>query len=324
MYTSISFCCFSLKTESLLGQDFVIKFHRLQIEKTEYTEKYHDMTLEYIPYCWWKKFQYKLYYRICTVPVVNSSTQMKSLMLRTRLFQMKNEISLTISKKMQRQVYPGIWKFYQVFFVAPNGNSLCYWCFNPAGISNGVVLEFMGHINYLLSQLLTHQNSSINHITEVLFRQKKSWWSNFPSQLFSNSPTNSSPQLKHHTHIYPVQKIASLQKPLKKLPPYCNTHTPHHTQPAELSCRIKGIMPSFLGFFAWNLNRRQPFREGRWIFFRAACFTYKKSLLLPVCFFFNGNIYNELKQTSDDFMFNTWIVWNFVTLPPMTVEVENG
>lgn len=198
---------------------------------------------------------------------------------------MKNEISLTISKKMQRQVYPGIWKFYQVFFVAPNGNSLCYWCFNPAGISNGVVLEFMGHINYLLSQLLTHQNSSINHITEVLFRQKKSWWSNFPSQLFSNSPTNSSPQLKHHTHIYPVQKIASLQKPLKKLPPYCNTHTPHHTQPAELSCRIKGIMPSFLGFFAWNLNRRQPFREGRWIFFRAACFTYKKSLLLPVCFF---------------------------------------
>ena len=323
MYTSISFCCFSLKTESLLGQDFVIKFHRLQIEKTEYTEKYHDMTLEYIPYCWGKKFQNKLYYRICTVPVVNSSTQMKSLMLRTRLFQTKNEISLTISKKMQRQVYPGIWKFYQVFFVAPNGNLLCYWCFNPAGISNGVVLEFMGHINYLLSQLLTHQNSSINHITEVLFRQKKSWWSNFPSQLFSNSPTNSSPQLKHHTHIYPVQKIASLQKPLKKLPPYCNTHTtPHAASWVELPHqRHHALIPRC---FCLEFESKATLPGRKMNIFSGCLLHLQKITTTTRLFFFNGNIYNELKQTSDDFMFNMWIVWNFVTLPPMTVEVENG
>lgn len=88
----------------------------------------------------------------------------------------------------------------------------------------------MGHINYLLSQLLTHQNSSINHITKCFFA-KKTLMINISIPTFFNSPTNSSPnQNITHTHTQiPVQKIASLQKPLKKQPPCCHNtqHTPH-------------------------------------------------------------------------------------------------
>ena len=43
------FAAFLFKHRISTGAGFCHQFHRLQMEKTAYTEKYHDMTFEYIP-----------------------------------------------------------------------------------------------------------------------------------------------------------------------------------------------------------------------------------------------------------------------------------
>lgn len=182
-------------------------------------------------------------------------------------------------------------------------------------ISTAVVLEIMGHINYLLSQLLPHQNSPINHITKSFFSPKKNWCSKFPSQLFSTVQQKFITQPKHHTHTWFPFNIASLQKPLKKLPPCCN-----NTQPASWVAASKASCPHssvFLGWIFFECRANPSWKEDEDF---KGCFSPFKKTLLP--FFLKGN--NELKQTSDDFTFKMWIFWNFVTLPPIMMEVENG
>ena len=102
-------------------------------------------------------------------------------------------------------------------------------------ISNAVVLEIMGHINYLLSQLLTHQNSSINHITKSFFAKKQANDQNFHPNFFKQSTKNSSPQPKHHTHTNSRSKNRFLTKTIEKtanpVATTHNTHTHSHHQP---------------------------------------------------------------------------------------------